>query len=41
MAAKDLEGKTARDLAASPPDWVPQEAAAVEGRAKIVSLLPQ
>lgn len=36
---KDLEGKTARELAANPPDWVPSEPAAVEGRAKIVKLL--
>ncbi len=39
VQVKDLEGKTARELAANPPDWVPSEQAAVDGRAKIVQLL--
>lgn len=38
-ALKDAQGKTAAELAASPPDWVPVEQSAQEGRAKIVQLL--
>ena len=36
---KDKEGHTAKELAASPPDWVPAEQEAVDGRAAIAAML--
>jgi hypothetical protein len=39
VSVKDLEGKTARELAANPPEWVPADQAAVDGRTHIAQLL--